>query len=514
MTRRLTVLTCALALALLLSLSLAGCWPSPAEPDEDDFWDDSPPPQEDDAALTPITSFALPYLQGVTLDPLTCPDGIQQTLGALLYEGLFVLDGTFTPQNVLCARYEHNDACTSYTFYLREGVVFSDGSPLTAADVLAALRRAQQSERYGARLANVASMRVSGGALVVTLSRPDSAFPALLDIPIVKSGSEKSAVPLGTGPYLFLTGSDGAYLLRNGDWWQDKSLPLERIELRAVKDADTASYLFSSREVNLIDAGLTGVSGAQRSADMAITSYPTANLLYLGFNTRRAPLSDASLRSAVSGAIDRATVVSGYLAGYADAARFPLSPRSPLYPADLSQTLASPDLSAALEAAGVTDDHPRTLTILVSESDSFKVSIAGYLSRALTTGALTVSVRALPWSDYLAALQSGSFDLYLGEVRLTADWDASPLVRSTGSLNYGGYADEACDALLDAFLADETEQTALALCRHLAQDAPIAPLAFRTASVLTPSGLIDGLEPTVSSPFYGFEGWTFHFDEG
>ena len=185
MTRRLTVLTCALALALLLSLLLARCWPSPAEPDEDDFWDDSPPPQEDDAALTPITSFALPYLQGVTLDPLTCPDGIQQTLGALLYEGLFVLDGTFAPQNVLCARYEHNDACTSYTFYLREGVVFSDGSPLTAADVLAALRRAQQSERYGARLANVASMRVSGGALVVTLSRPDSAFPALLDSPIV-----------------------------------------------------------------------------------------------------------------------------------------------------------------------------------------------------------------------------------------------------------------------------------------------------------------------------------------
>ena len=510
MTRRLTALACALALAL----SLSGCWSSPGEPDEDGFWDDAPEQQDDTSALAPITSFALPYLQDVTLDPLTCPDGMQQTLGALLYEGLFTLDETFTPHGVLCARYEHNDAYTSYTFYLRENAAFSDGSALTAADALAALRRAQQSERYGARLANVASMRVSGGALVVVLSRADSAFPALLDIPIVKSGSEKSAVPLGTGPYLFITGSDGAYLLRSGEWWQDKALPLERIELRAVKDADTAYYLFSSREVNLIDAGLTGVSGAQRSAGTAITSYPTANLLYLGFNTRRAPLSDASLRSALSGALDRATVVSGYLAGYAEAARFPLSPRSPLYPADLSQTLASPDLAAALEAAGVTESSPRALTILVSESDAFKVSIADYLSRALTTGALTVSVRALPWSDYLAALQSGSFDLYLGEVRLTADWDVSPLVRSTGSLNYGGYADEEFDALLDAFLADETEQTALALCRRLAQDAPIAPLAFKSASVLTPSGLIDGLNPTVSSPFYGFENWTFRFDEG
>ena len=52
------------------------------------------------------------------------------------------------------------------------------------------------------------------------------------------------------------------------------------------------------------------------------------------------------------------------------------------------------------------------------------------------------------------------------------------------------------------------------LYRYLAQSAPIAPIAFKTASVLTPSGLIDGLNPTVSSPFYGIEGWTVHFDKG
>ena len=40
---------------------------------------------------------------------------MQQTLGALLYEGLFVLDESFSPQNVLWSRYEHNDDCTSYT---------------------------------------------------------------------------------------------------------------------------------------------------------------------------------------------------------------------------------------------------------------------------------------------------------------------------------------------------------------------------------------------------------------
>ena len=511
MKRRLSALLCALTLAL----SLSGCWSGDVSDDSSgDFWEETPPVEADTSStLTPITSFALPYLQGVTLDPITCPDGMQQTLGALLYEGLLVLDESFAPQNVLCSRYEHNDDCTSYTFYLRDGVSFSDGSILTASDVLATLRRAQESERYSARFANVASMRTSNGALIVNLTRADSTFPALLDIPIVKSGSEKNTVPLGTGPYLFVTDSDGACLKQNPDWRSDGTLPFERIELRAVKDADTASYLFSSREVHLLSADLTSSTGDLRSADTALTDYATANMIYLGFNTQRAPLSDASLRSALAGAIDRATITTGYLAGHAEAARFPLSPHSSLYPTEMASTLASPDLAAALESAGVTENRPRTVTILVSESDSFKVSIAGYLSRTLSTDVLTVSVRSLPWSDYLTALQNGNFDLYLGEVRLTANWDISSLARTGGALNYGRYADAQCNTLLDAFSLNETDQTARALYRYLAQSAPIAPIAFKTASVLTPSGLIDGLNPTVSSPFYGIEGWTVHFDK-
>ena len=125
MKRRLSALLCALTLAL----SLSGCWSGDVSDDSSgDFWEETPPVEADTSStLTPITSFALPYLQGVTLDPITCPDGMQQTLGALLYEGLFVLNESFAPQNVLCSRYEHNDDCTSYTFYLRDGVSFSDG---------------------------------------------------------------------------------------------------------------------------------------------------------------------------------------------------------------------------------------------------------------------------------------------------------------------------------------------------------------------------------------------------
>ena len=99
MTRRLT----ALALALVLALSLTGCWE--AEPEPDDFWGDELPPEEQETSQrepAQISDFTLPYLSGQTFDPVTCIDGVQQTVGALLYEPLFTLDNSFAPQPVLC----------------------------------------------------------------------------------------------------------------------------------------------------------------------------------------------------------------------------------------------------------------------------------------------------------------------------------------------------------------------------------------------------------------------------
>lgn len=507
MKRRLPALLCALALLL----SLCACWADEPAIEEDDFWQPglTQADEADEPAAVPITSLALPILQGASLDPITCPDGMQQVLVSLLYEALFALDDSFTPQPVLCSDYEVNDTATRFTFFLRSGVTFSDGSALSAGDVLSTLRRAAQSVRYGARFANVTSMRTVSGALVITLSRPNRSFPALLDIPIVKSGSEKSAVPVGTGPYLYMTDGTAAFLQRSDEWWQQRSLPLDRIDLRTVKDGDTASYLFSSREVHLLSSDLT--SGASLpDADAQITDYPSANLLYLSFNTRKSLLADASLRSALSAAIDRETIASGYLAGHADAARFPISPRAACCPDDLSVSLPAPDLAAALADAGITESRPRTLTLLVNEGDSFKRSIADYLARAFTSGPLTVVVQALPWADYLDALSRGTWDLCLAEVRLTADWDISALVRADGALNYGAYLDPQCDTLLDAFLADGTEASAAALCRHLAESAPFAPIAFKASSLLTPDGLCEQMTPSPSSVFYRFELWQLH----
>ena len=437
MTRRLT------ALALVLTLSLTGCcWE--AEPEPDDFWGDELPPEEQETSQrepAQISDFTLPYLSGQTFDPVTCIDGVQQTVGALLYEPLFTLDNSFAPQPVLCEHSSCDAQALTWTFALRSAV-FSDGTALTANDLLATYRRAAESARYGARFANVASMKAQDAhTLIVTLTRSSGSFPALLDIPIVKAGTENDLVPLGTGPYVYTTAADGAALTANPHW-QGSSLPLERIALAAVKDNDTALSRFASRSVHFLCLDPTGTGARTVGGAVESTDVPTAAMQYLGFNLSRTPLNDAAVRRAMSGVIDRGTLVSSLLSGHGTAAQLPIAPQDADYPKTYEYRTTAEEYAAALETAGVTAARPRSLTLLVNKENAFRCAVAESLCAQLTTAALTVTVRELPWGEYAAALEGGDFDLYLGEVRLTADWDAGALLDAGGALNYGGFASE------------------------------------------------------------------------
>lgn len=504
----------ALALALVLALSLTGCWEDEAEPD--DFWDGALPQEDETPAREParISEFTLPYLTGQTLDPVTCIDGVQQTVGALLYEPLFYNPPAAEAETQLwlCLHAESSDYLT-WVFSLRSDVTFSDGSPLTANDVLATYRRAAASERYGTRFAKVASMKARDThTLVITLTRANCFFSRLLDIPVVKSGTENDLVPLGTGPYVYTGGTDGAALTVNERWWRDAALPLGRIALAAAKDNDTALSLFASRSVHFLCLDPTGTGARTVGGAVELHDVPTTTMQYLGFNLGRTPLGSAAVRRAMSGLIDREELVSSRLSGHGTAAQLPLLPQGSPPASQYEYTVSASDYAAALKEASVSDARPRSLTLLVNEESSFKRAVAESLCAQLSTAALTVTVRALPWEDYLAALQSGNFDLYLGEVRLTADGDASALLDADGALNYGGFVSEQLSARSDEFLRGENASAARYAEGFIAET-PFAPLLFKSTAVLTPSGLIEGMTPTVSAPFYGFENWTFHLSD-
>ena len=492
---------------LLLCLLLVGC----AQMGEENYGGVSTPweegaSQQEEAKPQGLTAFALAYQQGQTLDPLTCSEGSQLQLTMLLYEPLFQLDSSFQPQPLLCASYLVSSDYLTYTLVIRQGVLFSDGSTLAAGDVVDTLRRAMASQRYANRLQGVQQVRRQGDdQVVITLRQPNANFLSLLDIPVVKSGTEDSGVPVGTGPYLLVTAGDGAYLTANPDWWQGKGLPLERIELVHAKDSDTAMYLFTAWETAVYATDLTGgekpLTGSLDTVDA-----PTTTMQYVGINVNRTALQDLGLRQALQMGVPREMVVDGYLSGHGHAAQFPVSPLAPQYPATLEKDYS---VEAYRQATQALEEDVR-LTLLVNGDNTFKTAIATYLAESWTAGRVTVTVEALPWAEYTAALEQGDFDLYYGEVRLTADWDVSRLVGTGGSLNYGGWSNETTDSLLSNFNARGLGGDQLAFYRHLQEQAPVIPVCFKTTSLLTHSGTMENAVPTASNLFQNFPDWVIH----
>lgn len=500
-----------LALALLLVLSACGAGDMEILPSP------SPTPT---ATPTPVEmGFALPRTGG-SVHPILGSSRVNLTFAGLVWEGLFALDDTFAPQNVLCETYAVSEDGLSWTFWLKGGVTFSDGVALTAADVAYSLQLAKSAtSRFANRLACVQSAKAEGGAVVVKLNWRNGNLPALLDIPIVRGESEQ---PLGTGPYTLEGDGDDSALTARTDWWQKKALPTLRIPLYLVPEADNLISAFDVGTISLVAADLTGTSSLGYSGNYETWDYPTTTLLYVGFNLNaKRATADGALRAALAHGFDRGSVAGAHYAWHAAPAALPVHPASPLYDEASAALLEySPQTMATLlaqagyvkNADGILSRNGKVLSLdfVVNTDNSFRLSTAEYLAAELVKAGVAVSVRKLPWNDYQKALATGEFDLYLAETVLTADFDPAALIAQGGALNFGKYADGGTEQLLSAFQAasgDGRKAAAAALYAKLAQDVPIATIAFKNQSVLTLWGMVTGLTPTQQDPFYGIENW-------
>lgn len=295
----------------------------------------------------------------------------------------------------------------------------------------------------------------------------------------------------------------------NPSWWRGGGQPVERIYLVEAADQDTLLYRFTSHDVQLITADLTGAVPVSATGSVVCLDAGTTVMQYLGCNLAR--LDSQKLRQALWAGINREYVVSAFLSGHGSAAQFPVSPLSPLYPKELETPFALDAFSRMLGESGFAAEEP--LVLLVNAENSFKCSIAEYLASSLTEGGLPVEARSLPWEEYLAALAVGEFDLYYGEVRLTANWDLTELLGAWQPLNYGGWNDERTGELLAAYAAAEDRGAAMeALCAYLQEQAPILPLCFKSTSVLVQSEVVEGLTPTVAEAFHNLTECVIHLE--
>ena len=505
----------ALLLAACLGLALPGCGQEePPQPSPTS----SPAPSP---TRTAAARFSLGYDPAASRHPVTGDSQVNQELTGLVYQGLYELDNEFVPRPVLADSGGPSEDGYSWTFTVKQGVLFSDGTPLTARHAAASLDAARASGPYAARLAGIVSVTaVDDATLTIALSAPNGALPALLDVPVVLE-REDGGAPLGTGYYQYESAGDRLYLQASPHHPAASALPWPTIPLTAVSTAGERIAAFDSGAVTAVTTQFSSPYALGYSGSYETCDYPTTDLLYVGFQAKSGPCRSALVRAAFSRAFDRESLVRVELSGHADAACLPVSPLCGDYDQEADGRLGW-DLEAAaalLAQAGYEKDQedgllyhrrdPLAVTLVVNSDNESRQAAAEALAASLGGLGVAVTVDTLPWNDYVKALSAGRFDLYIGEVRLTGDFDPSPLL--TGALNYGGHEDWELAQALTAWRSARGEartQAAKTLWEHFAQDVPIAPLCFKRGSLLMRWGMVSGLQPTRADPFYRMEEWS------
>ncbi len=533
----------ALLLAAVLLLALPSCQllqlpaPSASPPSETGTPDPTPDPTPTGTRVpfvpTPRPSaapevFTLAYDPNGSLDPIRSTNAINRELVSLVYQGLFTVDETFAYENVLAERTQVSWDGLTWTVSLKEGVCFSDGTPITLQQVMYVLNQARNSDVYRGRLANIQSIYAGDDVLVIGLAVPDSNLPCLLDVPIYLDGP--GPAPLGSGYYVFNQGEDGSlYLTKNPMHVSNQGLPWETIPLVPVADEETRMQAFHSGTVSLVTADLTGLGSLGYAGGQERTTYPTSDMVYAGFQTTAGPTQDPLIRRAISRLLDRDAIVSELMNGIGTASALPVHPVSFSFSQEVNNRLSADPQAAEmlLEQAGCTRNEedgllywrnsPLTLRILVNSGNELRQQIAKRLSASLTALGITAPIEIKVWNQYVSTLESGDFDIYLGEVILPADFDFSAL--TSGPLNYGGFetdrsGETAEDAVLYPLLytwrgvrQDAKEAAAAELWAAFANSVPFAPICFRTGTLLIRWGMAANVQPTQADLFRHMEEW-------
>jgi peptide/nickel transport system substrate-binding protein len=278
------------------------------------------------------------------LDPADVDDGESIKVLVNISQGLVRFrHGTTEPEPCLATSWEISSDGLTYTFKLREGVHFHDGTPLDAQTAaFSFLRQMDKSNpahlkdatfAYWSAMFNMitAVEVVDPMTLRLRLSEPNAPLLASLCIPAAHLISPKfidQRHPVGTGPFRFVdwTPNERITLEANPDYWEGKP-KIEHLIFKVVPDSATRLIQLQTGQIQAMDGiDPNDLPIIKSDKSLQLITALGLNVCYLSFNCQKPPLDNKILRRAIAAAINKKDIIDNVYRGAAIVARNPLPP--------------------------------------------------------------------------------------------------------------------------------------------------------------------------------------------
>ena len=338
------------------------------------------------ASLVALSMGAAAAKDTVVIGHTLEPPGLDPTAGAAapiryityanLYEGLarVMEDGSVQP--LLAESWTVSDDQKTYTFKLRQGVKFHDGSPFDCSTVKFSYERAVAPDSTNAQKGLFEPIEKTEcpdpATAVVTLKRPASNFlfnMAWGDAVMVSPDSvaDNKTNPVGTGPFKFKewVKGDKVVLERNDDYW-GTAPKMKEVTYKFISDPSAAAAAIQAGDVDAFTSFQAAelVNRFQSDANLQVEVGNTSGKVVLALNNARKPFDDVRVRQALAHAIDRQAVAEGTYSGFGTPIGSHYTPIEPGY-VDLNDAYPYDPAKAKelLQAAGVPDGFEMTIKL-------------------------------------------------------------------------------------------------------------------------------------------------------
>lgn len=359
----------------------------------------------------------------LSVDPVAVGDNESIWLVSNLYDRLYqsAADGTTVP----CLATGHSlgaDKLT-WTFTLRSGVQFSDGSPLTAADVKYSIDRCTKSDENGYMNEAIGSVSAPDDATVVIKTKYPTELLGVVSyfangiIPnnlAGKSAKEFFKAPVGTGAFTMTSWSVGQQMVlsRNPHYWRSGLPYLDQITLVTVADDNTRMLQLRGGQADVIEAPpWSQLKSLKSERGVEVHQFNSTIVDFLSLNQRMAQLKDVNVRNAISLAIDRDAIVKVALFGNGQAAGSIFAPTWPDYDA----SLAAPKRDVAgAKAALSKSGYPNGFTVKhsIDGGDTVQAAVAQLVQSNLADIGVKVSIQRYDSNTLETLVGNGQFEMY------------------------------------------------------------------------------------------------------
>jgi oligopeptide transport system substrate-binding protein len=453
-----------------------------------------------------------------TLIPPLAADPESLTVVGALFDPLTRVDTDGIPSPLAASSWRSNEQATVWTFRLRAGAVFHDGSPVEATDVARSWEEGVRRGRLASHLQDVrgfsevragdseefSGLLVQGSrTLQVFLDRPRADFaavvahPSLAPIPADAWADEQAfdRRPIGNGPFeVSEHGSGGSFVrARRASAWSNGRAPMVDEVLFRFGDPASAFVAFQQGRVDIAEVPAGGVDAAREHFGDAderggggLYTGAASELYMLAMNTNEPPFDDVTVRRALSFALDRDALVELV----PDQNAFPARSLAPPTVAGAQASPCSTCMHAPAPAARLFQETGVDRLELWIDTEGGHERIADEIAAALAEVGVTLTIRAEPFDEFVEAVDSGQARLFRygwSAEHPTLDEMVVPLIRSSSggvaTGNPGGYANADVDAFLEQAQATTDLEARTGLLHSaenlaLGREQAVVPLLF------------------------------------